>query len=294
MGEILAPHTTQLKMQHGSKAKGYCFTINNPNGWDDADIETLKGASDYGVVGKEVGECGTPHLQGFVRFTYSVPFKRIKTLLPRAHIEAQRGSVHQASDYCKKDGDFIEWGTLPELKRTGKERWRFIIERAEIGDLGSIRDEYPGEYFRYYDRLKSFRLRDRDILPEITNEWWYGPTGTGKSRLVWEQFPDHYGKQLNKWWDGYEDEEVVVIEEWCPKNEMTASNLKIWADRYPFNAEIKGGQLKRIRPKKVIVTSNYTMEQCFEKIEDLEPIKRRFKAVYFPPTIFSVDSLFEC
>ena len=89
------------------------------------------------------------------------------------------------------------------------------------------------------------------------------------------------------WWDGYANEEVVVIEEWCPKNEMTASGLKIWADRYPFSCEVKGGTIRRIRPKKIIVTSNYSMEQCFERVEDLEPLKRRFKEVYFPRTPFT-------
>lgn len=95
-------------------------------------------------------------------------------------------------------------------------------------------------------------------------------------------YPDHYAKELNKWWDGYCDEGVVAIEEWAPKNECTASFLKVWADRYPFPAQIKGGSLKKIRPTKIIVLSNYTIDQCFERQEDREPIKRRFKVVHFP------------
>ena len=103
-----------------------------------------------------------------------------------------------------------------------------------------------------------------------------GPTGSGKSRLLWEQYPNHYHKQLNKWWDGYNDEETVAIEEWCPKNECTGSQLKIWADRYPFSAQIKGGTLLKIRPTKLIVLSNYEMEECFPNEADLLPLKRRF------------------
>lgn len=129
--------------------------------------------------------------------------------------------------------------------------------------------------------IRSLHQRPLFRIPDLQNEWWYGSTGTGKSKKVWEDYPEHYGKMLNKWWDGYQDEEVVVIEEWCPKNECTASALKIWADRYPFNAEIKGGLLKKIRPKKIIVTSNYSIDQCFERSEDREPIKRRFKQVHF-------------
>lgn len=279
-------------MQQPGRSKGWCFTINNPTDADDEELQVLRDRTTYGVVGREVGESGTPHYQGFVRFSTATRFAAVKRLLPRAHLESQRGSVHQAADYCKKDGTFDEWGELPELRRGTKERWTWMLDAAERGDLKSIRDEYPGEYLRYYDRFRTLRKRVPDILDVLENEWWYGPTGTGKSRRAWEQYPEHYGKQLNKWWCGYDDEDTVVIEEWAPKNDMTASALKIWADRYPFNAEVKGGQLKRIRPKRIIVTSNYTMEQCFSNSEDLEPLKRRFKQVYFPATPFTfIDQL---
>ena len=60
------------------------------------------------------------------------------------------------------------------------------------------------------------------------------------------------------------------------QNECTGSQLKIWADRYPFSAQIKGGTLLKIRPTKLIVLSNYEMEECFPNEADLLPLKRRF------------------
>lgn len=78
-----------------SKSRGYCFTINNPTGWDDADIDKVKEATIYGVYGIEVGEEGTRHYQGFIRFEHPVSFMRVKGLLPRAHIEQQRGSIQE-------------------------------------------------------------------------------------------------------------------------------------------------------------------------------------------------------
>lgn len=274
------------------RSRGWCFTINNPTDWDDNDIERLKQETTYGVYGRETGESGTPHYQGFCRFANAVTFTRIKTIIPRAHIESQRGSIHQAAEYCKKDGDFVEWGDIPQEKRSTKERWRFIIQKAECGDMGAIKDEYPGEYLRYFRQLRELREREPVVLQgDLQNEWWHGPTGTGKSKRVWEEYPDHFGKGLNKWWCGYNDEPTVVIEEWAPKHEVTASALKIWADRYPFNAEVKGGSVRRIRPERIIVTSNYTIDQCFERNEDLLPIKRRFKSVYFPETPFSLDTI---
>jgi len=40
--------------------------------------------------------------------------------------------------------------------------------------------------------------------------------------------------------------------------------------------------MQRLRPKKIIVLSNYTPQQCFLNSEDLEPILRRFTVINFP------------
>nr|WAE42621.1 MAG: replication associated protein [Cressdnaviricota sp.] len=269
-----------------SKSRGWCWTINNPTDFDVLQVDQLKEYAKYWCYGREYGDDrGTEHLQGFVYFTNACGLGRVKSLLGRAHLEPQRGTAHQAIEYCKKDGRFVEWGEKPDHGggRTQREKWRTLVTLAESGELARIRDEYPGEYFRYHERIRSLRIRSSTpINGDLAHEWWYGNTGTGKSRKLWEMYPDHYAKELNKWWDGYADETVVAIEEWAPKNECTASFLKVWADRYPFPAQIKGGSLKKIRPTKVIVLSNYTIDQCFPNAEDREPMKRRFKVVHFP------------
>nr|WAE43206.1 MAG: replication associated protein [Cressdnaviricota sp.] len=273
-------------MQARSKSRGWCFTINNYTTEDVHAVEKLTDYCKYWIYGREVGQDrSTPHLQGFLYFTNACGLARVKQLLPRAHLESQRGTCNQAIEYCKKDGDWVDWGDKPDHGggSTQRERWRELITLSERGELDTIRDKYPGEFFRYNERIRSLRVRQAVPLDgELEHEWWYGSTGTGKSRKLWDMYPDHYAKELNKWWDGYCDEGVVAIEEWAPKNECTASFLKVWADRYPFPAQIKGGSLKKIRPTKIIVLSNYTIDQCFERQEDREPIKRRFKVVHFP------------
>jgi len=130
----------------------------------------------------------------------------------------------------------------------------------------------------------SKRIPSTEVIEgEIANEWWYGETGTGKSKLAWDKYGKIcFQKMLNKWWDGYDAHPVVIIEEWSPKNEVTASSLKIWADRYPFTAQIKGGVLQKIRPLKIIVLSNYRLSDCFPDHRDAEPLQRRFKEIRFP------------
>lgn len=265
------------------RSRGWCWTINNPTGWDTVDLEKIIELSQYTIYGKEYGEAEqTLHWQGFSYFKERKSFKQIKDILPRAHIEQQKGSCKQAIDYCKKDNDWKEWGNPPTGPSGQKDKWKAVLQLARNGKMDEIEDQFPAIFLRYHAKLSGLFKPERPlIIEELQNEWWYGETGTGKSRELWERFPGHYQKSLNKWWDGYNNEAIVAIEEWAPKNEVTASFLKIWADRYPFTGEIKGGTLQKLRPLKIIVLSNYTPEECFTDEQDLLPIKRRFKIKKF-------------
>lgn len=266
----------------GTRSRGWCFTLNNPTDTDKEQCSNLVNISDYVIWGHEVGESGTPHFQGFVLFKHAQHLKRLKTLLPRAHLEVQRGTAAQAADYCKKDGNFEEHGEYPATKKSLSDQYRECISLAESGQLDTIKELYPGIYLRYLSTFRSMVIRCGDILAELESEWWVGPTGTGKSRTLWEMYPNHYGKALNKWWDGYSGESVVAIEELNPEAaKFLGHYIKIWGDRYPFSAEIKGGTLRKIRPKKIIILSNYTIDECFPMSQDADPIRRRFTVKHF-------------
>lgn len=65
--------------------------------------------------------------------------------------------------------------------------------------------------------------------------------------------------------------------------------LKLWADHYPFPAEIKGSHLGLIRPDQIIVTSNWPIDEMFTEPNVLKPLKRRFKVIHKmapPPIVF--------
>lgn len=271
-------------MSKGSRS--WCFTINN---YTEDERDALRnGKYAYMVFGYERGDEGTPHLQGYVHLQDTKTLSAMKKVMPRAHLEIRKGTVDQAVEYCKKEGDYEEFGKKPmsqkEKGEENKKRWRVINEKAKEGDEAWLQEHEPHVYhtglatFRSHKKAKTTPL---DYV-DTPHEWLVGPTGTGKSKKVWEEYPTHYAKEKNKWWCNYTGQDTVVIEEADPKNmEHLADRLKVWADRYPFPGEIKGGRIEGIRPLKVIVTSNYSPEECFPNQNDLEPILRRFKVVQF-------------
>jgi len=276
-----------------TRIRRFCFTWNN---FPDSAIDSLtewihKNNARYAIIGKEKGERGTPHLQGYIMLSNQLRFSSIKKDFPMLHIEKARGTSLQNKVYCSKELDFVEIGECPEDSATvTKNVWKTIYDLAAKGDWSTLQSDHTRVWIMMHEKLKSMRVPSTVVIQgDLINEWWYGDTGSGKSRLAWEKYGDIcFQKMLNKWWDGYDHQPVVVIEEWSPKNEVTASALKVWADRYPFTAQIKGGVLQRLRPLKIVVISNYRIVDCFPDCRDSEPIARRFKEFRFPADIDEV------
>lgn len=268
-----------------TRSLGWCFTLNNYN--EQEYLELLETECQYIIIGKEVGESGTPHLQGFIHF--AKPGKTLagcKKINGKAHWEQTKGSIDQNVEYCSKDGAFEERGIRPlSKKRQGeneKERWDLALECVKRNKWDEVPIDIAARYGKGLEWLASkIEESNRDLTDtEEKMEWYYGASGTGKSRRAREENPDAYLKACNKWWDGYCSQEVVIIEDFDKVHHVMAHHLKIWADRYKFPAEIKGGKLD-IRPKKIIVTSNYHPRDIWTEPQDLEPILRRFRITHF-------------
>lgn len=136
-----------------SRCCRWVFTLNNFVPEDVTRLEALGVEAKYLVFGKETGESGTPHLQGFVIFPVSTRLAAAKRKVgERAHLEPARGSNQQASEYCKKDGDFQEFGSLPGPQgKTNRfeDLKKWVLEQPRKPSAASVASEFPSIFLQY-------------------------------------------------------------------------------------------------------------------------------------------------
>lgn len=260
------------------KFRHWVYTLNNPQ-----DGEVIDNAlATYHVYGREIGASGTPHLQGYICMKKEYRATAMKKINARAHWEPKRGTSKEASDYCKKDGDYKEFGVLP---KTGPERNK--IDYAQLWNdlktkpIEEIDPKFLCYHYGTVQRVKKDFPAKLPDLPDVCGVWIYGPSGVGKSRLAREMASNNaYPKKVSRWWDGYQGEDYVIMDDVSPKaSDWIAYYLKLWADAFPFVAETKGGSMV-IRPKHFIVTSQYTIGDILRDSPlDLEAVERRFKII---------------
>ena len=142
-----------------SPAKRWCFTLNN---WTEDELSSI--SSKFRVlcsiclIGSEVGDEGTPHLQGYVEFLTKCRPKSHE-LTERIHWEKCKGTRDDNVRYCSKDSDVVfTMGLPPALK---------LISEASL---------YP--YQRVICDALLAPVDDRKIL------WFYGPKDIGKTALL--------------------------------------------------------------------------------------------------------------
>lgn len=270
-----------------ARSRNWCFTAISEHDhlirlWDQ---ELQRKDFKYLIFGRErCPTTGRMHLQGYVEFENAKTLNGVKAALECGngiHLEKRRGTVTQAIEYCKKDGDFFEKGDPSMEPAAGgqleKDRWTRARRNAEEGKYDEIDDEIYIKHFSAIKKIRSEAIQKPETLNgHFVNEWLYGPSGSGKSQTARIENPGAYDKDpKERWWDGYNGEDVVIIDDFDKYQKAQGGDIKRWADRYPFPAAIKGGYMQ-IRPKKIVVTSQYHPNQIWDDQETLDAITRRF------------------
>lgn len=148
-------------------AKNWVFTLNN---YIKADIdELLKFQSSTKMVfQEEIGEQGTPHLQGVISFEKKVRPKNIFNFSQAAHWEKMKGTFEQARDYCSKE----------DTRKPGSQPYTKGVKLPTSRKLDIITELRPG-FQSYVDCIIKGKPDDRCIY------WFYEEHGNmGKSALA--------------------------------------------------------------------------------------------------------------
>lgn len=254
-------------------SKSWCFTLNNPTA---VEIKLFKDIScNYGIFGEEVGESGTPHLQATITFKNATRLGALKKICARAHWEPTK-ALEAAENYCKKDGNFWIIDNRTQGSRTDIAG---AISALKEGGIKKVIEKNPVEFVKYHAGLEklAFRLQpQRDFKPEVY--WVWGPTGTGKTRAVVQIEPDLWisGKNL-QWWDGYENQEAVLLDDFR-KDFCTFHELLRILDRYPYRVAVKGG-FRELNSKRIYITSCYPPNEVYHTREDVNQLLRRIDSV---------------
>lgn len=279
------------------RSRGFCFTLNNPRDEElqvldrivgEVDLRTHEAIS-YLIFGREVGESGTRHLQGYLYFSggqrdMSVVKRYIGN---RAHVEVARGSPEQNRLYCSKDGDFTEVGEIPKGQGNRSDLEGVIKAVSERRTLAEIAQEHPLEMIKFHKGILGWRsmlMCPRNTKTEV--RWFWGPTGGGKSKEAWEiattQNSSYYYKDpLSRWWDAYDQQDVVIVDDYRPDFCTFAALLRLF-DRFPLKLEFKGG-IVEFNSKLIIVTTPKDPSNTWKdrSAEDIQQLLRRIEVIKF-------------
>lgn len=248
------------------KSTRWSFTWNNYTAEDCALLDSLHEAGKvrYLVYQREVGEQGTPHLQGFVQLKQS----RLAAMVSlfggsgHAHFSIARGTPEQNRHYCLKPHPGCDCKHCVQARKcpppTEPREFGTAITQGARSDILELRDaifagKRPREviedddlcvafakYPRYAERLNQFAPSPAlDVEPETV--LLLGPTGCGKTRSVREGEDDMWIRPVGQgfWFDGYADHPAVFFDEFEGKrSKWTLSDFLQVTDRLAISPSI--------------------------------------------------------
>lgn len=228
-------------------SKWWVFTINNPNEQLDFADAGRRGVV-YVVWQYERGDAGTPHFQGYIEFSKQVRRKWADEALGghHAHLEPRRGTQVQAVAYASKHESRIDgpwtFGSAPAATRTFKELCEAVAQGEDPRVVAQEAPDLAVKHWRGYEWLaaQAYKPKWRDVRVFFLT----GPTGTGKSSLVYDTFGyDNVYSLASEgpplWFGSYRRQRVLFIDEY--KGSIERETLLKILDGHPFEAPVKGG-----------------------------------------------------
>lgn len=265
--------------------RSYCWTLNNYTQEELHELENIK--CKYIIYGYETAPTtGTQHLQGFIIFTDAKTLNATIKKLPKrvSKIQPTNGTNYENFTYCSKCQNFTERGERPKQGQRNdlikiKQK---IQEGTKIKPLLDSNAIVNYQQLKFAEGLQKYYENTRNWDTYV--EWYHGATGTGKTKTAYEKFLGmttvdniYTTMDCGKWWEGYDGQEYVVIDD-MRGDFMKYHQLLKLLDRYPYRVECKGSSRQFIA-KHIIITSPYPPQEIFSTKEDIKQLTRRINEI---------------
>jgi hypothetical protein len=249
----------------------------------------------YMCYGLEVcPQTGTKHMQCYFQFKHEKSLAHLRKQFSEwfgfectiAFKVADNNAI-ECVKYCRKDGQFCDFGQPPKGKGHRSDLQTAIDIISNGGNIQELAMQEPEAFIKYSNgliKLSMFYVKPRDFMTEVY--WVYGPTGTGKSRWVYDQVDKesyYFKNATTKWWCGYAGQKDVVLDDFRPNKEMPFEYMLNLMDRYPMMVEMKGGTTHFLA-QRLFVTAPCEPKDVWShcewlKDEQLNQFTRRIKYV---------------
>lgn len=262
-----------------SKARNWFCTLNNPT--DEETDNILEYDAQYILAYEERGEkCGTLHIHFYIEHKFQKSFNVMKKAFPRANIQVARGNAEHAKAY-NKGVIILERGT-PKRQGTRNDI-KEVVELVKVCNMREIAEQTTSyQSLRTAEKMIVYFEKKRTFKPKVL--WFYGETGTGKTRTAFETLCEEYGlddvyitMDTNSWWQGYDGHKGVIIDDMRRDFSKFHVLLRL-LDRYPYQVETKGGS-RQLLAETIIITCPRRPEEIFVSREDINQLLRRIDEI---------------
>lgn len=193
----------------------------------------------------------------------------------KPHWEKVNNNLKAIIEYIKKDGEVAEFNKdqipVNDTKMTKAQKNMLLLK-------GDLYDEYvkgnlgPVEVLRAVKIRGVFNLKKKPApYAKKLVLWFKGESGEGKTRMavdIAEKYNLNYWMSAEnlKWFDGFEDQEIAIIDEFRKSMLSDWSYFLRLLDGYSLTVQVKGA-FTIWNPKIVIITSPASPAEAFQWVD---------------------------
>jgi hypothetical protein len=134
-----------------ARGKNWCFTLNNYS--EEEYKEILNTDCGYIIIGKEVGENGTPHLQGYIQMKITKRLTGMKKINDKAHWEQARGTPEENRKYCSKEKNFEEKGSISNQGKKKVDMVKAVVQTLKGVPIEKLIEEHGAGYIMHRKKI---------------------------------------------------------------------------------------------------------------------------------------------